>query len=124
MSTTRINPGKRMSSVVIHNRLIFLCGQVGEGATVSDQTRDCLVKIDALLAQAGSSRSHILQAIVWLRDIADFDAMNEVWDAWIPDGHAPARACGEARLAAPDLRLEIIITASVAGQARQDAASV
>jgi enamine deaminase RidA (YjgF/YER057c/UK114 family) len=116
MSITRMNTKTRMSSVVMHNGTVFLCGQVGAGSTVTEQTHDCLVRIDTLLAQAGSSRAHILQAIIWLRDMADFDAMNAVWDAWVPEGHAPARACGEARMAAPELKVEIIITAAVAEQ--------
>jgi len=117
MSIKRLNTKTRMSSIVIHNDTVYLCGQVGAGATVAEQTRDCLDRIDALLAQAGSSRSDILQAIVWLRDMADFDEMNAVWDAWVPKGHAPARACGEARLAAPDLKVEIIITAALSAPA-------
>jgi len=92
-----------------------LCGQVGAGTTVAEQTRDCLSRVDALLEQAGSSRKHILQAIIWLADMADFAEMNAVWDAWVPEGHAPARACGEARLARKDLRVEIIVTAALAG---------
>lgn len=111
---TRLDTSPRMSKIVIHGQTVYLCGQVGEGDTVADQTRDCLSRIDALLDRAGSSRSHILQAIVWLADMADFNEMNSVWDAWMPEGHAPARACGEARLARPDLRVEIIVTAALA----------
>lgn len=113
MSIKRLNTTPRMSSIVIHKDTVYLCGQVGAGGTVAEQTRDCLDRIDALLAQAGSSRSHILQAIIWLRDMADFDEMNAVWDAWVPEGHAPARACGEARLATAELKVEIIITAAL-----------
>jgi enamine deaminase RidA (YjgF/YER057c/UK114 family) len=111
---TRMETGTRMSKIVIHGQTVYLCGQVGYGATVADQTRDCLSRVDALLEQAGSSREHILQAIVWLADMADFAEMNAVWDAWVPEGHAPARACGEARLARDDLRVEIIVTAALA----------
>jgi enamine deaminase RidA (YjgF/YER057c/UK114 family) len=111
---TRMETGTRMSKIVIHGQTVYLCGQVGAGATVADQTRDCLSRVDALLEQAGSSRAHILQAIVWLADMADFAEMNAVWDAWVPEGHAPARACGEARLARDDLRVEIIVTAALA----------
>lgn len=110
----RFETGPRMSKIVRHNGVVYLCGQVGAGATVTEQTRDCLSRIDALLGQAGSSRSHILQAIVWLADMADFAEMNAVWDAWVPQGDAPARACGESRLARDDLKVEIIITAAVA----------
>lgn len=108
----RIETGTRMSKIVKHNGVAYLCGQVGAGDSVSEQTRDCLARIEALLAQAGSSPERILQAIVWLSDMADFAEMNAVWDGWVPPGHAPARACGEARLARADLRVEIIITAA------------
>lgn len=108
----RIEIGKRMSKIVKHQGTVYLCGQVGDGASVAEQTRDCLGRVDALLERAGSSRERILQAVIWLADMADFAEMNEVWDAWVPEGHAPARACGEARLARPDLRVEIIVTAA------------
>lgn len=78
---------------------------------VATQTQDCLDSIDRLLAEAGSDNRHILQAVIWLSDMTDFDAMNAVWDAWVPVGNAPARACGEARLTAPEYRVEIIVTA-------------
>ena len=110
----RIETGQRMSKIVKHNGVAYLCGQVGDGASVAEQTRDCLARIDALLAKAASSREDILQAIIWLSDMADFAEMNEVWDAWIPEGHAPARACGEAKLARAELKVEIIITAACA----------
>lgn len=110
---TRLETGQRMSKIVIHNDVAYLCGQVGAGETVAEQTADCLSRIDALLDQAGSDREHILQAVIWLRDMADFAEMNAVWDAWVPEGHAPARACGEARLARDVLKVEIIITAAV-----------
>jgi enamine deaminase RidA (YjgF/YER057c/UK114 family) len=110
---TRINPGKRMSEAVVYNGTIWLAGQVGEGETVTEQTRDVLAQIDRLLAEAGSRKENILQAIIWLADIADFAEMNAVWDAWVPQGHTPARATGEARLAAPKYKVEIIVTAAV-----------
>lgn len=109
----RIETGQRMSKIVKHNGVAYLCGQVGAGETVAEQTRDCLSRVDALLEKAGSSREHILQAIVWLSDMADFDEMNAVWDAWVPEGHAPARACGEAKLARDVLKVEIIVTAAI-----------
>ncbi|MGX9353141.1 RidA family protein [Shimia sp. W99] len=108
----RIDTGTRMSKIVKHNGVAYLCGQVGEGATVADQTRDCLTRVDALLEKAGSSREQMLQVIVWLADMADFAEMNSVWDAWVPEGFAPARACGEAKLAREDLKVEIIVTAA------------
>ncbi|MEL6219756.1 MAG: RidA family protein [Pseudomonadota bacterium] len=109
----RIHVGTRMSKIVRHNGTVYLCGQVGEGATVAAQTEHCLAQVDELLAEAGSGREHILQAIIWLADMADFAEMNAVWDAWVPEGHAPARACGEAKLARPELRVEIIVTAAM-----------
>ena len=108
----RIETGPRMSKIVKHNGVAYLCGQVGDGTSVADQTRDCLSRIDALLEKAGSSRKNILQAIVWLSDMSDFADMNSVWDAWVPEGHAPARACGESKLARTELKVEIIITAA------------
>lgn len=108
----RIEAGKRMSKIVRHNGVAYLCGQVGDGDSVAEQTRDCLSRVDALLEKACSSREDILQAIVWLADMSDFAEMNEVWDAWVPEGHAPVRACGEAKLARSDLKVEIIITAA------------
>ena len=111
----RIGTGQRMSRVVKHDGVAYLCGQVGHGATVTEQTRDCLANVEAALAEAGSSPDRILQAIIWLADMADFAEMNAVWDAWVQEGHAPARACGEARLASPDYRVEIIVTAACDG---------
>ncbi|MDF9301581.1 RidA family protein [Tritonibacter mobilis] len=108
----RIETSARMSKIVKHNGVAYLCGQVGSGDTVAEQTRDCLSRVDALLRDAGSSREQMLQAIVWLADMADFAEMNEVWDAWVPEGHAPARACGEAKLARAELKVEIIVTAA------------
>ena len=104
----------RMSQVVVHGETVYLAGQVGRGATVAHQTRDMLASVDRLLAEAGSGREHILQAVIWLADMADFEEMNAVWDEWIPEGHAPARACGEARLATDDFLVEVIVTAAKA----------
>jgi len=109
----RMHTGDRMSKIVKHNGVVYLCGQVGDGDTVAEQTVDCLSRIDALLAEAGSGRDRILQAIIWLADMKDFAEMNAVWDAWVPKGAAPARACGEARLARDALKVEIIITAAL-----------
>ena len=108
----RIETSERMSRIVKHGGVVYLCGQVGEGASVAAQTHDCLARVDALLAKAGSSRRQMLQAVIWLADMADFAEMNAVWDAWVPEGHAPARACGEAALARPELKVEIIVTAA------------
>ncbi len=115
-SITRLHGTGRMSRIVIHGDTIYLCGQVGtRGESVARQTAETLEKIDALLAEAGSDKDHILQAIVWLADMADFAEMNAVWDAWVNNGHEPARACGEAALASPELKVEIIVTAARRG---------
>jgi enamine deaminase RidA (YjgF/YER057c/UK114 family) len=112
MTIERHRTGPRMSQIVKHNGVVWLAGQVGEGADVAAQTADCLSRVDALLTEAGASRETILQAVIWLADMNDFAAMNAVWDAWVPEGHAPARACGEAKLARPDLKVEVIVTAA------------
>ncbi|NIZ03257.1 RidA family protein [Thalassospira lucentensis] len=108
----RIETGTRMSKIVKHNGTAYLCGQVGDGDTVAAQTRDCLARIDDLLVKAGSSRKQLLQVTIWLADMSDFAEMNEVWDAWVPEGCAPARACGEAKLAREALKVEMIVTAA------------
>ncbi|CAI8871573.1 MULTISPECIES: RidA family protein [Pseudomonas] len=103
----------RMSQIVIHGNTVYLAGQVGERHhDVAGQTRDALARVDALLEQAGSSREQLLQTTIWLADMADFAAMNAVWDAWVPAGHAPARACGEAKLADKALLVEVIVCAA------------
>ncbi len=112
---TRSHTAQRMSKITIHNETVYLCGQVDRAdGDVADQTRECLRRIEGLLAEAGSSPVHILQAVIWLADMSDFAEMNEVWDAWVPEGHAPARACGAAKLARPELKVEIIVTAATA----------
>jgi enamine deaminase RidA (YjgF/YER057c/UK114 family) len=113
MAIRRIDIGKRMSDIVIHNNTVYLAGQVGEGTTVAEQTKDILATIDGLLAKAGSSKSKILQTIIWLDDMANFAEMNSVWDAWVDPANPPARATGEARLAAPQYNVEIIVVAAV-----------
>jgi enamine deaminase RidA (YjgF/YER057c/UK114 family) len=110
----RINPGPRMSEAVIHNGVAYLAGQVGTaGAPIKDQTAAVLAEIDRILALCGTDKTRILTAQIWLADIATFSQMNEVWDAWVAPGHTPARWTGEARLATPDYRVEIIVTAAV-----------
>lgn len=110
----RINPGTRMSQAVIHNGIIWLSGQVGTpGASVADQTRDMLASVDRLLSENGASKSRILQATIWLADMADFAEMNAVYDQWIDPANPPTRACGEAKLATPEYKVEIIIVAAV-----------
>ncbi|HLT25864.1 MAG TPA: RidA family protein [Zeimonas sp.] len=112
----RLQTGPRLSQAVRHGGTVYLAGQVAEDVSldVSGQTRQVLATIDRLLAEAGSDRTRILQATVYLTDIADFAAMNEVWDAWIPAGHTPARATVEAKLAAPGCRVEIQLIAALA----------
>lgn len=113
MTITRLQPGKRMSQAVIHGDTIFLAGQVGEpGGDVATQSAQALAAVDALLAEAGSDKSRILQTVVWLSDMANFEAMNAVWDAWIDPANPPARACGEARLATSEYLVEFIVTAA------------
>ncbi len=110
---TRHHTTQRMSQIVQHGDTIYLAGQVGTaGASVAQQTQDCLDQIDRLLGEVGSDKSRVLQAVIWLADMADFAEMNGVWDAWVPEGAAPARACGEAKLAKPEFTVEIIITAA------------
>ena len=110
---TRHHTAKRMSQIVEHGDTIYLAGQVGTaGAPVAQQTQDCLDKIDALLAEVGSDKTRILQTTIWLADMKDFAAMNAVWDAWVPEGHAPTRACGEAKLATPEYLVEFIAVAA------------
>lgn len=109
---TRIECGKRMSQAVIANGIVWLAGQVGEpGASVTDQTRVVLEQVDRLLAEAGTDKTRIVSAQIWMADMADFAEMNAVWDEWVAEGHAPARATGEAKLATPDYKVEIIVTA-------------
>ncbi|CUH69448.1 Enamine/imine deaminase [Thalassovita autumnalis] len=109
----RKHTGARMSQMVIHGDTIYLAGQVGTaGASVAQQTQDCLDKVDALLAEAGSDKTKILSTTIWMADMADFSEMNAVWDAWVPEGHAPARATGESKLATPDYLVEVIVVAA------------
>ena len=103
----RKHTNARMSQIVMHGDTVYLAGQVGTpGASVEQQTRDCLDAVDCLLAEAGSDKAHMLQAIIWMADMADFAEMNAVWDVWMPEGTAPVRACGEARLATPEYLVE------------------
>ncbi|MFG1298818.1 RidA family protein [Xanthobacter sp. V3C-3] len=114
MSITRLHQGPRMSQAVVHGNTVYVAGQVAApGESVTAQTTAVLAQVDALLAEAGSDRDHLLNAIIWLADMNDFAEMNAVWDAWIAGHGAPARATGEARLAAPGYKVEIIITAAV-----------
>ncbi|MBW6495184.1 MAG: RidA family protein [Burkholderiaceae bacterium] len=114
MAIIRNGVGARMCEAAIHNGVIYLAGQVAEDpqVPVTEQTQSVLARIDSLLAKNGSDKQHILQATIFLTDIRDFAAMNAVWDAWVPQGHTPARATIEARLAAPAYRVEMQIIAA------------
>ena len=114
MSITRHHTNQRMSQLVIHGETVYLAGQVAKDAdaNITVQTQQVLDKVDALLAEAGSEKSKILSAQIWISNIGHFAAMNEVWDAWVAEGNAPARACIEARLASPDLLVEVGIVAA------------
>lgn len=114
MDIIRHETGPRMSQANIHNGVVYLAGQVGEGATVKEQTASILAEIDRLLGLCNSSKERILTAQIWLADMADFAEMNAAWDAWVPQGNTPGRATGEAKLAAPKYRVEIIVTAAQA----------
>ncbi|MCG7600181.1 RidA family protein [Halomonas sp. McH1-25] len=109
----------RMSRAVIHNGIAYLCGQVAgpeaRHGDIKEQTHSMLARVDALLAEIGSDRRRLLTATVYLKDGGDFAAMNEVWDAWVPEGHAPARTCVTAPLPADELKVEITVTAVVEG---------
>ena len=115
MSIKRINAGARMSSAVVHGDTVYLAGLTADDAKadVKGQTKQILAKIDKFLAEAGTDKSKILMATIWLADIADFEAMNAVWDAWVDPANPPARATSEARLATPDYLVEIIVVAAV-----------
>ena len=114
MSIERKHVGPRMSAAVVHNGLVYLAGQVADDASedTAGQTRQILATIDRLLAECGTDKTRILTAQIFLADIADFAAMNGVWDAWVPQGHTPARATVEAKLAAPKYRVEIVVVAA------------
>jgi enamine deaminase RidA (YjgF/YER057c/UK114 family) len=111
----RKHVGPRMSRVVVHNGTVYLAGATAADTSVStgEQTKQVLAKMEGFLADAGSDKSKILSATIWLKDIASFAEMNAVWDAWVPTGHTPARACVEAKLAGPQYLVEIAIVAAV-----------
>ena len=113
MTIQRLHSNSRLSGVVTFGDLVFLSGQVpGEATDASNQTREVLAKIDALLTEAGSDKSRILMAQIFLADLADFAGMNAVWDAWVAAGHTPPRATVQALLAKPGYRIEIVVTAA------------
>jgi enamine deaminase RidA (YjgF/YER057c/UK114 family) len=111
----RFHVGDRLSEMAVHNRTVYLAGQVPDDATqdIRGQTRQVLALVDKLLAEAHTDNAHILMAQIFLADLADFDGMNEVWDDWIPPGDAPPRATVQARLARPEWKVEIVVTAAL-----------
>ena len=117
MALKRINPGKRMSEAVIHNGMAYLAGfvaEVAKGQSVREQTADILAQIDATLKKAGTTKSNIVKANIWLTNMDTFSQMNEAWDAWVPAGATPARATVESpRLAAAGYDVEIMVEAAV-----------
>ena len=115
MTIKRIETNKRMSKVVIHNNVAHLSGLVGDElyASTTDQTKQILLQVDNYLAQAGTDKSKLLTAQIWLDDIRKFDEMNAVWNAWLSPGNAPTRACVESKMANPGYYVEILVTAAV-----------
>ena len=116
MSIHRIEVGPRMSQAVVLNGAVYVAGQVAlesPGASVADQTRTVLARIDRLLAAAGSDKTKLVQATIWLTDSSTFDEMNKVWDAWVAPGCTPARATVESKLAAPQFTVEIAVIAGL-----------
>lgn len=118
MEITRLDTAKRMSQSVSYGGLVYLAGQVAidkPDASVTEQTRNVLERVDAMLARAGSGKERILSATIYLADISTFDEMNSAWDEWVPAGASPARATVEAKLADPEFAVEISIVAAVSG---------
>ncbi len=116
MTIKRIGVGARMSQAVVHNGTVYTAGQVAQGApaaSIADQTADILASIDKLLAEAGSDKSKLISAMIWITDMGDFAEMNDVWDAWVSPGNTPGRACVESKLAAPQFNVEIGVIAAV-----------
>ena len=114
MSVTRINAGPRMSSAVVHGNTVYLAGLTADDtkADVKGQTAQILAKIDKFLADAGTDKSKILSANIWITSMSEFAAMNAAWDAWVSPGNTPARATVEAKLANPALKVEIMVQAA------------
>jgi enamine deaminase RidA (YjgF/YER057c/UK114 family) len=115
MSVQRIESNPRMSKVVVLGDTVYLAGLIADktlGQSLAEQTREILSLIDGFLAKAGTDKSKLLTATIWLSDIRTVDEMNKVWDAWVVPGHTPARACIEALLQGPDKKIEIQVTAA------------
>ena len=114
VTITRIAPGPRMSGAVVHGDTVYLAGHVSKepSGDVRGQAAAILKRIDARLAEAGTDKSKLLSATIWLADMGGFEAMNAVWDAWVDPANPPARATVEARLASPDYLVEIAVIAA------------
>ncbi len=115
MAIQRLHTEKRYSEIVIHNGTVYLAGQLADdyAGDVAEQTRQTFANIDRLLAEAGSDKAQILSLTIYLKDMADYAAMNAVWDAWVAEGAAPARACVEAKLYDPAVLVEIMLVAAL-----------
>lgn len=111
---TRIDQNARRSRASVFGDLVFLAGQIADDASldIAGQTREALAKVDDMLARAGTDKSRILSAQVWLSTMSDYDAMNAVWDTWVVPGQTPSRCCGEVELANPDWRIEVVVIAA------------
>ena len=115
MSIQRIDVGSRMSKAVVNGNTVYLAGIVANdprGKSVTDQTRDIVAQIDGLLKQAGTDKTKLLSANIWITDMANFAEKNAVWDGWVSPGNTPARATVEAKLATPDYKVEIMVVAA------------
>jgi len=115
MTIERIQTSARMSRIVKHNGTVYLCGQVCADAEqgIKEQTQTMLDKVEALLDEAGSSKEHMLSATIYVKSMEYFADMNAVWDAWVPEGHAPTRACVEAKMAREALLVEVSVVAAI-----------
>lgn len=111
MAIQRMEMNARRSRVVVHNGTVYLAGQVADDVSgdITSQTREALGNVDKMLALAGTDKSRILSATIWLRDMADFQGMNAVWDKWIDPANPPARACGKVEMARPEMRIEVLV---------------
>ena len=115
MSIQRMHKSERMSQIVIHGDIIYLAGQIASGApggTIAEQTQDILERIDSYLTEAGTDKSKLLSANLWISDMANFAEMNAVWDSWIDPNNPPCRACVEAKLASKKYDVEIMVIAA------------
>lgn len=114
MEIERQDVNHRRSRMVKYNGMCFLSGQFSDSdGDIGEQTRETLARIDELLKRAGTDKSRLLTAQIWLRDMSDFDAMNEIWDAWVDPGNPPTRCCGQVLMAYPDMRIEIVVSAAL-----------